>query len=187
MPDRIRNPLPIPEQCDHCASFDVAYVNNEVIYGRPCGDWPMAYYCSACEAAVGCHPGTNIPLGRMADKRTRQLRAVAHKHFDPLWRSGAMSRTEAYKLLSKLLNIPHEKCHISQLDAEQLRIVIAHCKESNIQTEAKIVARRKEKKRAKNVDRIKRDKKRTERFSKFTKRNAAIRRARRSEQDSSQD
>lgn len=156
--DCIKNPLPIPEQCDNCASYEVEFVGNEAVYGRSYGKWPYVYFCSSCQAAVGCHPGTRIPLGRMADKKTRQLRARAHTHFDPLWKSGAMSRTEAYRLLSRNLNIPAEQCHISQMNVEQLKFVIEHCRGFSYEGNLQVMKRRKGKKDAKRTKRIEREK-----------------------------
>lgn len=188
MPDRVKNPLPPPEQCDACASFDVIFTGNERLYGKPYGEWPYCYLCLACGAAVGCHPNTRFPLGRMADKATRQMRAAAHRHFDPLWKSQAMTRTEAYKMLAKHLSIPLEQCHISQLNIEQLKLVIDQCKGLEIsEAQVEVLKRRREKKDAKRLKRIKRESRQSNRHGKYTKRNDSARRARRREQDSSED
>ena len=54
-----------------------------------CSNYPK------CDAYVGCHEGTTLPLGRPANARLRTLKAEAHKQFDPIWKSGLMNRREA--------------------------------------------------------------------------------------------
>lgn len=49
---RVRNPLPAPTICPHCAA-GVELVGNERIYGRPFGDWPWSFLCTGCGAYVG--------------------------------------------------------------------------------------------------------------------------------------
>lgn len=123
--DQIEHALPPPVYCDVCCSINVILTNNDALYGRIYGTWPKIYFCQDCRAAVGCHPETEMPLGRMADKETRQLRSTAHKAFDQLWRSGLMTRTKAYQWLSFELKIDFESCHISWLSKEQLKTSIS--------------------------------------------------------------
>lgn len=182
MSNRIKNPLPIPTQCDNCASLNIAFVGNEKLYGKPHGPWPYCYLCSDCGAAVGCHPNTEIPLGRMADKKTRQLRARAHAVFDPIWRSQAMTRSEAYNMLARHLNIPPQDCHISQLNQAQLHFVIKQCKE--LTPDLETLRRRRERKDAKQLKRTKRERKHEKRFSPYGNRNSRLIRAGRIKEDS---
>ncbi len=67
-------------------------------------------------AYVGCHKGTSIPLGRLADGELRKAKSSAHRAFDPLWRDRHMTRAEAYLWLSQTLNIPKVECHIGMFD-----------------------------------------------------------------------
>ena len=120
----IKHSLPIPTHCDNCCSVNVQFVNNEIVYGKSVGSWPYAYYCADCRASVGCHPKTKIPLGRLADWATRQLRSRAHNEFDLLWRNGYMSRDKAYKWLAQALEIDVTQCHLSQLSKDQLKDTI---------------------------------------------------------------
>lgn len=120
---KIKDALPIPEQCDNCCSLNIQFTTNDRIYGRAYGDWPKIYYCNDCRATVGCHYGTEIPLGRMADRATRQLRTRAHSEFDRLWQSGLMSRSKAYNWLASQLGIAASDCHISWLSKDQLKDV----------------------------------------------------------------
>jgi polyhydroxyalkanoate synthesis regulator phasin len=67
---------------------------------------------------VGAH-ADGRPLGRPANKETREARRRAHDAFDQLWKSGQMNRSEAYSLAAKLLNRSRESMHIALLDKEQ--------------------------------------------------------------------
>ena len=70
-----------------------------MIYGRNCGTSYKCYYCEPCNAYVGCHKNSRKPLGTLANKELRELRIRTHEIFDPLWKSGKMTRSEAYKML----------------------------------------------------------------------------------------
>ncbi len=140
----IKDALPIPELCDQCCSGNIELTTNDRIYGRIYGDWPKIYFCNDCRAAVGCHPGTVIPLGRMADRATRQLRTKAHEEFDKLWRGGLMSRSKAYNWLAGELGIDPAHCHISWLSKDQLRDV-ATLSANYFAANEKALLRRKEK------------------------------------------
>src|SRR5262245_33405455 len=89
--------MPVPELCHVCCSPDIEFTTNDVIYGSLRGAWPKIWYCNGCRASVGCHKGTNVPLGRMANKKTRTLRIRAHEAFDVIWQPpfGCMSRADA--------------------------------------------------------------------------------------------
>ncbi len=122
---RVRNPLPVPETCQHCGSA-CAIVGNEHIYGRPYGEWPWAILCSGCRAYVGLHPYTGIPLGTLATPLMREARQRAKYVFNQLWENGRMTRSEAYAWLAGELGIADvEHCHIGWFDVAQCQRVIA--------------------------------------------------------------
>lgn len=52
------------------------------------------------------------------------MRSLAHKSFDNLWKNKKMSRDEAYRLLSKEMNLPKEKTHIGMFNEKQCRKVL---------------------------------------------------------------
>jgi hypothetical protein len=168
--EKIKNPLPAPTQCDYCASCDVTFTNNAAVYGREVGEWPYCYHCPNCGASVGCHPGTAIPLGRLANAKTRRLRAEAHKHFDQLWTSGAMSREDAYSLIARHLSIDDpDACHLSQMSDDQLKSVREYCRTLVTAENLRALKRRKEKQAVKQHKRHQREQKHNERFGKYRK------------------
>lgn len=122
MLDKVQT-LPPPTLCDCCCSVNVIVTTNAVLYGTSTGDDSPIYFCEDCRAAVGCHVGTLIPLGRMADKIVRKLRSKAHIEFDNLWKSGLMTREKAYDWLALNLGIDPAQCHIAWLTKDQLKDV----------------------------------------------------------------
>lgn len=112
---RVKNPLPAPTECRFCQSH-VRVATHQEVYGRDYSDWPWVYLCDNCGAYVGIHPFTNIPLGTLADKATRDARKNCKKPFEAIWRSGLMRRSEAYIWLAAQLNIPVGECHFGWFD-----------------------------------------------------------------------
>lgn len=86
-----------------------------------------------CNAYVGCHKGTSLPLGRLANERLRTLKKEAHRQFDPIWKSGLMNRKEAYKWLASMLKISVEDCHIGMFDIKVCQKVIHLCRKQDNQ------------------------------------------------------
>lgn len=73
----------------------------------------IRFQCPMAGCTVVCWDGsTSTP----ADYETRQARMAAHDVFDHLWKSGLFTRKEAYKKLSKYLNIPARYTHIGLFD-----------------------------------------------------------------------
>lgn len=91
------------------------------------------YRCEPCDAHVGTHEGDGKPLGTLAKKPLRQLRAKAHKAFDPLWQFGPRwswrrQRDDAYDWLAEQLRISRVNCHIALFDEETCIKAIALAK-----------------------------------------------------------
>lgn len=53
----------------------------------------------------------------LVDAETHAARNEAHKAFDNLWKSGATSRGNSYRLLREALGISKEQCHMKLMDA----------------------------------------------------------------------
>ncbi len=123
---RVKGDLPeAPHTCRYCKG-DVKLVNNAEFYrGREFG-WPLAYSCSSCGARVGCHPGTDIPLGSLADADTMRARREAHDAFDRLWRGkGPQHRALAYRALARAMGV--QFAHISWMDVPECKRVVSLC------------------------------------------------------------
>lgn len=114
-----------PQICPFCKS-SVSLVDSAKVYGRSYG---FIYLCDRfplCDARVSCQPNSNKPLGTLADRELRQWRSLAHRHFDPLWKSGIFkSRNAAYKWLARAMGLPRAKTHVAMFDKKQCQRAIA--------------------------------------------------------------
>lgn len=118
---RVKDPALPPVACDCCSSPRVRIANNREVYGgQSVGKWPWVYLCDDCGARVGLHPGTDYPLGTMADARTRLARTQAKGAFNRIWqRDGGMSRAGAYAWLAFCMGIERRRCHFGMFDVQQ--------------------------------------------------------------------
>ena len=111
-------------ECPYCGE-PAKLVDSAIIYGRSYG---MIWDCRPCDAYVGTHNGSkdHAPLGRLADRELREWKKRAHAVFDPLWKSGQMSRPEAYKCLQEVMGMTADEAHIGKFDvADCMRLVDA--------------------------------------------------------------
>ena len=123
---RVKDPLAAPSHC-HLCSGEVRIATHQEVYGRDFSKWPYLYLCEACGAYVGLHPFTAIPLGTLADKNTRDARKKCKVPFESIWKSGLMTRTQAYYWLASAMGIPARECHFGWFSAEQCHAAYHHC------------------------------------------------------------
>lgn len=102
--------------CPYCKTVSELVTGDVVYPHRPDLKTKFYYYCAPCQAYVGCHPGTTASLGRLANAELRALKSKVHSLFDPLWKTGRMTRKGAYYLLAKELGLTVKKCHIGCFD-----------------------------------------------------------------------
>ncbi|MNF67309.1 hypothetical protein D3C84_491190 [compost metagenome] len=118
---RVKNPLPTPTVCRYCAG-QVELVNNSAIYRREYGDWPFAYRCSDCDAYVGLHPDTDVPLGTLANPQLRAARNKSKAAFHARMKKMGLSRTLAYQWLAGRMGISIDQCHFGWFELEACAI-----------------------------------------------------------------
>lgn len=124
---RIDHPVAIPTACRYCAS-PVDLVENSAIYnGRTYGDWPYAYLCCGCGAYVGLHPDTDLPLGTLADRYTRDTRNICKRAFEQIWRHQYMTRSQAYAWLAAKMGISVADCHFGLFEPAQCKVAQSIC------------------------------------------------------------
>lgn len=118
--------------CDYCGKPARLVTGRAVYPHRRDLHKKLFYKCTPCGAYVGCHPGTNNPLGRLANTELRAAKMAAHDVFDPMWRAPggkyASRRKAAYRWLALQLGIPAAQCHIGMFDVAMCRRVAAVCK-----------------------------------------------------------
>lgn len=91
-----------------------AYCHKETVLRN--SRYGPTWNCDSCGAYVGCHDGTTIAKGRVANVELRKAKIDAHNHFDQIWKLGFMERKQAYRWLQDQLNIPKEYCHIGMFN-----------------------------------------------------------------------
>lgn len=104
--------------CPYCGIeaelIDSIYIYRYRSYGK-------MWICYPCDAHVGCHKGTDKPLGTLANAELKNARQLTHKEFDQLWKKKYFTRTQAYEWLASLLKITKDECHIAMFSIESCR------------------------------------------------------------------
>ena len=141
--DSVRMPDTPAVICDYCGNLVPVCGGSEVYPHRP-DLWGKKFYkCPHCpDTYVGCHPSTNVPLGRMANKELRDAKMAAHEVFDALWRrkmnrdncTRSKARTAAYKWLSAEMGIHIKKTHIGLMTVDQCAQVVRICQSVGVRS-----------------------------------------------------
>ncbi len=100
-------------ECGHALALGEDKYGVRYLPASPCAR-------SRCAGSVGAHPDGR-PLGRPADRRTKDARIVAHEEFDRLWKGGLMGRSQAYAWMVRALGISAREAHIGEFGAEECR------------------------------------------------------------------
>lgn len=108
-----------PTICRYCGN-PVVLTSNKEIYGREFRNGKI-YLCRNCGTFVSTHPGTDIPLGTLANEELREYRKEAHFWFDRIWKrpTRITTRFKAYGWLALKMELPREKTHIGMFEKEQ--------------------------------------------------------------------
>jgi competence CoiA-like predicted nuclease len=93
---------PLKFNCEHCNS-EVKY------YSRK-----HEYSCSSCKAKVTAHADM-MPKGTLVSKRFAKIRVQLHQELDEIWQSGAMTRNEVYRKLSRKISYKSKAAHIGSV------------------------------------------------------------------------
>lgn len=132
--------------CPYCGKQSEQVGGQRICPHRPDLYGKNFYLCEPCGAYVGCHAGTDKPLGRLADAELRAWKSRAHAAFDPIWQARyerkraadpkykkAMARGGRYKALAKLLGINGADCHIGMFDVELCRRTVEICESGRLE------------------------------------------------------
>jgi DNA-directed RNA polymerase subunit RPC12/RpoP len=121
---RAWEPIPAGQglRCPYCGG-KAKLTGGGVIYNKSWEHrkfWACEFY-PGCDAYVGCHPGSDKPLGTLANAALRKARGACHILFDQTWLCKPQGQREAarnaaYAHLARLLSIPLAKCHFAMFD-----------------------------------------------------------------------
>jgi hypothetical protein len=120
--------------CDYCQKPARRAYGDEIYPHRPDLKTKRFWICGPCKAYVGCHP-SGLPFGRLANAELRLAKRGVHDLFDPIWKSGKMTRSEAYSLLAKLMGIPKHKAHVGMFSLEECQKAVGALKEHGMSHE----------------------------------------------------
>ena len=113
-------------KCPYCGNNAELKTGHHVYPHRPDLSHLKIWACTPCDAWVGTHKNSpdHKPLGRLANAELRRAKMAAHAAFDPIWKSGQMSRRKAYSLLAEKMGLPKLKAHIGEFDVDQCKQVV---------------------------------------------------------------
>lgn len=108
--------------CPYCGGETVFTDSAEIYRGVSYG---MIYLCRPCMAYCGVHKGTNMSLGRIADKDLREAKKQAHYWFDQIAKTGKKgTRQNAYRWLASKMGREEELTHIGMFDIDECMEVV---------------------------------------------------------------
>lgn len=128
---RVTDALPVPTTCRYCGA-GVRVVENSAIYGRAYGNWPYSYQCTQCDAHVGLHPFTDLPLGTLANTELREARVASKAAFSRMRDGRGFSRSRAYEWLAGEMNISKDACHFGWFDLADCELAKSICDRDNM-------------------------------------------------------
>ena len=119
--------------CPYCGRRAVLRNADYVYQDRTIDRTRKLYVCSGfpenCDAYVGAHKDTDEPMGTLANGQLRNMRIQAHHSFDRIWKSGIMSRKDAYRWLTTTLGMGVPRAHIGSFNEYLCRKCIRICDE----------------------------------------------------------
>jgi len=118
--------------CPYCGRDAELRTGADVHGHRPDLSRKRFWICVPCDARVGCHEGTDVPFGDLANSQLRLARMQAHRLFDRIWLTGKLSRGDAYAWLADGLGIGVDQCHIGMMNVEMCDSVVGLCVDPSI-------------------------------------------------------
>lgn len=115
--------------CPYCGA-KATLRPSSAVYGDAAKTDGYLYVCDRypkCDSYVGAHKKTKLPMGTLANGDLRNKRIQAHKAFDWMWKSGLMTKWQAYKWMQGKLDLSDEQAHIPMFSEYMCDRLIAEC------------------------------------------------------------
>lgn len=116
--------------CPYCGSPAILREGNYV-YGED-SIAEKLYVCQRypdCDAYVGVFKDNRTPKGTLANSELRNKRIRAHRAFDEIWKSGIMSRGQAYQWMQHKFGLSKDQAHIGYFSDYLCLQLIEACNE----------------------------------------------------------
>ena len=116
--------------CPYCGSPAILREGNYV-YGED-SIAEILYVCQRypdCDAYVGVFKDNRTPKGTLANSELRNKRIRAHRAFDEIWKSGIMSRGQAYQWMQHKFGLSKDQAHIGYFSDYLCLQLIEACNE----------------------------------------------------------
>lgn len=116
-------------RCPYCGA-KATLRPSSAVYGDAAKTDGYLYVCNRypkCDSYVGAHKKTKLPMGTLANGDLRNKRIQAHKAFDWMWKSGLMTKWQAYKWMQGKLDLSDEQAHIAMFSEYMCDRLIAEC------------------------------------------------------------
>lgn len=116
--------------CNYCRRPAELYSGREVYPHREDLFQRRFWVCWPCQAWTGCRQEGDLsaPLGPLANEELRQARYEAHQAFETLWKTGEMTREQAYAWLAEALNMDPRLCRINNLNVAECHAAVSMAK-----------------------------------------------------------
>lgn len=118
--------------CPYCGAKATLHPASYV-YGEAAKTENMLYVCDRypkCDSYVTAHQKTKKPMGTLANGDLRNKRIQAHKAFDWMWKSGLMTKWQAYKWMQGKLALSDKQAHIAKFSEYMCNQLIIACNEA---------------------------------------------------------
>lgn len=116
-------------RCPYCGAHATLHPSSYV-YGESSKHTGYLYVCDRypkCDSYVGAHKESKLPMGTLANGNLRNKRIQAHRAFDRMWKSGLMTKWQAYKWMQGKLALNEEQAHIAKFSEYMCDTLILEC------------------------------------------------------------
>lgn len=113
--------------CGH--DVEARLTNGKEVYPHRPDLFDLPFWkCDVCGNFVGCHHKTanrTCPLGCIPTPEIKRIRMKIHALIDPIWKSGRLSRSKLYLMLSKKVGWEYHTAKISTVEEAERVLKIA--------------------------------------------------------------
>lgn len=116
-------------RCPYCGA-KATLRPSTAVYGERAKEGSYLYICDRypkCDAYVGTHQKTKQPMGTLANGDLRHKRIEAHKVFDKMWKSGLMTKWQAYRWMQSKFALNDNQAHIAKFSEYMCDQLISAC------------------------------------------------------------